>query len=96
MVGLPGRQVTGAGLADRRAVEPRVLVAVVDPQHDPAVRAGGVVPVVEARRAERVDPVEQVVPTGRLAVYPTEYVAALLALEQAEPRPVLRVEDVLA
>jgi len=55
-----------------------------------------VVPVVEARRAERIQPIKKVVPTGRLAVNSTEYVAALLALEQAEPGPVLRVEDVLA
>ena len=73
-----------------------MLVAVVDAEHDPAVRAGGVVPVAEARRAERVDPVEEVVPTGWVGVYPTEYEAAPLALEQAKPGPVLRVEDVLA
>ena len=72
-----------------------MLVAVVDAQHHPAVRAGGVVPVVEARRAERVDPVEEVVPTGWVGVYTTEYEAALLALEQAEPGPVFRVKDVL-
>ena len=64
MVGLPCRQVTGAGLANRWAVEAVVLVAVVDAEHDPAVRAGGVVPVVEASCTERIQPIKKVVPTG--------------------------------
>ena len=71
-------------------------MAVVDAQHDTAERACGVVPVVKARRRERIDPIESKPFPGRLAVDSTHVVSALLTVEEREPSDVFRVENIIA